>query len=460
MYKEWIILREALLFKTAPADFVSELSFKRVKWAKEYAAANEERKDELIELVGEFTIDMKSYLSKWNLVKKGSPLGEATINGEVNANIALLEMWGALTKIEYVKKEIESLEKSSLIKLSRMTDEGKINTKWGNDYATGLTHALRRGAVLVTTNPPLIDAARKANPEEWNPVRDRIKAEHPDYKPEQLSSLMTMQVVLKNCREMWPIYEITNGEYGYVSLQVNPKNYTDADGMVAEASMLYDQLAEELGATPNVVFKVPGTKACVEAVRRLTKKGIGVNVTVNFAAAQEIAFAEAIEEGNAKISFLTLMSGRMDDPIRDELIALGVEGAAEAAKWGGIAVGRVVYDILYRQRKYKRSFLLQASLRGPWHIDELVTDEESRVYITVFPDKAEDYDREPRDIRPRIHKPVPEEILEKLMKSEIFRKAYYPNGLKVEEFDDYLPVAVTLKAFGKTFDEFLDYLKS
>jgi hypothetical protein len=54
---------------------------------------------------------------------------------------------------------------------------------------------------------------------------------------------------------------------------------------------------------------------------------------------------------------------------------------------------------------------------------------------------------------------VPAEALEKLMKSEIFRKAYDPNGLKVEEFDDYKPVAVTLKAFGKIFDEFLDYLR-
>lgn len=459
MSSEWMALREKLLFKTAPADFAKEMAEIRGKWQNEYLPTSKDDKKELVETIGELTVDMKSYLANWNLIKKGSTLTKADIDKEAKSNIALLEKWGASEKVSYIKKEIDSLKKSSLIKLSEMTDEGKINTKWGNDYATGLTHALRRGAVLVTTNPQLIDTARKTDPQEWNPVRDRLKAEHPDYKPEQLSSLMTMQVVLKNCREMWPIYEISNGEYGYVSLQVNPKNYTDADGMVAEAEMLYDQLAKELGGTPNVVFKAPATKACVEAVRRLTKKGIGVNVTVNFAAAQEIAFAEAIEEGIAKVSFLTLMSGRMDDPIRDELIAQGVDGAEEAAKWGGIAVGRVVYDILFRQRKYKKSCLLQASLRGPWHIDELVTDEESRIYITVFPDKAEGYDSEPRDIRPRMHEAVPADMLEKLMKSKIFRQAYDPNGLKLEEFDTYPPVVTTLKAFGKTFDEFLDYLK-
>ncbi len=459
MSQEVLLMREELLFKVSPENFVEKMKEAREKLSGEYLSADLTRRKELIETVGEFTIDLKSYIPNWNLLKKGSPLTKADLSHEAELNLELLKSWGGDEKIGYVKNEIEKLEKSSIIKLSEMTDEGAINTKWGNDYATGLTNALRHGAVLVTTNPPLIDAARRNNPEEWDPVRDSLKAKHPDLSVEQISSLMTMEVVLKNCREMRPIFDLTDGEYGYVSLQVNPKNYTDADGMADEAEMLYEQIKKELGGTPNVVFKVPATKACIEAVRRLTKKGIGVNVTVNFAAAQEIAFAEAIEEGSAKISFLTLMSGRLDDPIRDELVSLGVEGAAEAAKWAGIAVGRVVYDILYRNRKYKKSFLLQASLRGPWHIDELVTDESSRTYITVFPDKAEEYDLEERDIRPRMHEPVPADALEKLMKSKIFRQAYYPDGLKVEEFDDYLPVAVTLKAFGKTFDEFLEYLK-
>ncbi len=458
MYNEWMELRKRLLFKTPADQFTAEMAVIRNGWAIDFESAAEPGRKQLIEIVKELTIDMKSYLPNWHLLKEGGAITRNSLDKEANANLMLLKKWGASDEVMYIENEVDSFEKSSLIRLSEMADQGSINTRWGNDYATGLTHALRRGAVLVTTNPPLIDIARKSNPGVWDPVRNKLKAEHPDYKTERLCSLMTMQVVLANCREIRPIYEATGGEYGYVSLQVNPKNFTDAQGMVSEAEMLYTQLKRELEGTPNVVFKVPATKAGIEVVNKLTEQGIGVNVTVNFAVAQEMAFGEAIERGNAKISFLTLMSGRLDDPIRDELTGIGVDGAIEAAKWGGIAVARRVYDILYRQRKYKKSFLLQASLRGPWHIDELVTDEQERIFITVFPDKAEEYDSLPRDIRPRMKEDVPAHVLDKLNKSKVFRQAYQPDGLKIEEFDSYLPVVVTLKAFGKAYDEFLEYL--
>ncbi|HSV30839.1 MAG TPA: transaldolase family protein [Atribacteraceae bacterium] len=459
MYDEWMGLRKRLLFRALPDQFGAEMAAIRDGWINDFRSATEHRRKQLIAIAKELTIDIKSYLSAWHLLKRGGPLTKAVLDQDFNDNMMLLKKWGASDEILYIENEVDSLEKSSLIRLSEMSDEGRINTRWGNDYATGLTHALRRGAVLVTTNPPLINIARKSHPEVWDPVRDKLKAEHPDYDTEQLCSLMTMHVVLANCREIRPIYETTGGEYGYVSLQVNPKNYTDANSMALEAETLYVQLKDQLEGTPNVVFKVPATKAGLEVVRRLTIQGIGVNVTVNFAVAQEMAFGDIIEKGKAKVSFLTLMSGRLDDPIKNELISLGAEDAAEVAKWGGIAVARRVYDILYRQKKYKKSFLLQASLRGPWHIDELVTDEEKRIFITVFPDIAGEYDSLPRDIRPRMKDNVPTDVLEKLNRSNIFRQAYQVDGLEVEEFDNYLPVDVTLQAFGKAYDEFLEYLR-
>jgi len=53
--------------------------------------------------------------------------------------------------------------------------------------------------------------------------------------------------------------------------------------MIDESEALYEQLEKELGGAPNVVFKVPATKAGIDVVERLTEQGIGVNVTVNFA---------------------------------------------------------------------------------------------------------------------------------------------------------------------------------
>jgi transaldolase len=207
-----------------------------------------------------------------------------------------------------------------------------------------------------------------------------------------------MSVVLQNCRELRPIYEISKGKYGYVSLQINPRANQDSTRMAEEVESLYERLTQELSGTPNTVFKIPGTKAGLDTVRRLTSKGIGCTITVNCSVDQNLAFGEIVEQGHARISFLVVMSGRLDDLVRDEMNDLGVVDAKEVAAWASIAVIRRSYEILYRQRKYQKSALLTASLRGPWHIEGSITDGEAPIFITCFPDKAREYDSEERAI--------------------------------------------------------------
>lgn len=233
MREQFLKLREKILFKTPPEHFIEEMKSLREEWVKDLKRAGESLKSDIIEVIKEITIDLVSYLPNWYLLRSGSPLAKAVLDSEAEANIELLKKLGSLNEVKNIENEIRDFNQSSLIKLSQMADDGKINTRWGNDYATGLTYALRRGAVLVTTNPPLIDIARKSNPTLWNPVRDNLKLKFPDYDTEKLCSLMTMQVVLSNCREMRPVYEVSRGEFGYVSLQVNPKNFTDAKGMIS-----------------------------------------------------------------------------------------------------------------------------------------------------------------------------------------------------------------------------------
>jgi hypothetical protein len=173
--------------------------------------------------------------------------------------------------------------------------------------------------------------------------------------------------------------------------------------------------------------------------------------------AQNLAFAEVIEQGCAPLSFLVVMSGRLEDPIRDELKQLGLPDAGEVAKWAGVAVIRRSYDILYRQRKYKKSAILTASLRGPWNIEGSITDEEAPIFITCFPDKAIEYDSVEREIESHINEKIPDELMTKLMKSRIFPQAYEVEGLTPDGFDAFLPVVATMTAFTKAYDEFLEY---
>ena len=115
------------------------------------------------------------------------------------------------------------------------------------------------------------------------------------------------------------------------------------------------------------------------------------------------------------------------------------------------------YEILYRQRKYRKSALLTASLRGPWHVEGSITNGEAPIFITCFPDKAREYDSEERKIVSRITEKISDEIMRELVKSRIFQQAYEVGGLTNDGFDTFLPVVATLAAFSKAYDEFVTY---
>jgi len=75
-----------------------------------------------------------------------------------------------------------------------------------------------------------------------------------------------------------PIFEMTGGNDGFVSLEVAPDLAGDADGTVAEARRLWAAVGR-----PNLMVKVPATPESLPAVTRLLADGINVNVTLLFA---------------------------------------------------------------------------------------------------------------------------------------------------------------------------------
>jgi transaldolase len=98
--------------------------------------------------------------------------------------------------------------------------------------------------------------------------------------------------VQSSADEFRTVYDATTGGDGYVSLEVNPHLAHDTDGTLAEARRLWRQLER-----PNVMIKVPGTLAGLDAFRQLTSDGINVNVTLLFALERYRAVIDAYLEG-------------------------------------------------------------------------------------------------------------------------------------------------------------------
>lgn len=467
-----IRILQRLAFYTDPTDLAGELeALRKEQKAVAMTACCDTVKAEAIELLAESAIDLNSVLMDWHIkdcARHGDlVLCDEGLAAEGEANLAIVEELGGKDVADAARAKIAKIKASNLAKLTRMSMAGECNTWWGNDFASGLRESMRIGGAMCTTNPQLVNIAREEDPEYWTPIRDDIQARFPHYDPTQLAYAMTIEVVLYNARLLRPIWELTGGQMGYCSLQLSPKMAFNAEVMIAEGKWVWEQLTCGLDGIPNCVFKLPGTKAGIEAAQELTNCGMGVNVTVNFSLPQQIAFAAAIESySNAPVSYRTQMDGRIDDPIGDELKDAGVEDWEEVKKWATTAIRQREYKLLCLPPTegglgFTQSIPLPASGRGPWNIDRSLTTGPVPIFLTIFPPRQEEYDAEPRDIDPEgMWAPLPEGYLCKLYKSELFRKAYEPDGMSVEEFDTYLPVTKTLTGFSEQYDKFVEWVSA
>ena len=85
-----------------------------------------------------------------------------------------------------------------------------------------------------------------------------------------------------------PIYDDSAGADGFVSLEANPNLAHDTGGTLAEIRRL-DTLVDR----PNVMFKIPATKAGFPAIESLLTEGLPINITLMFSLEQYQAVSEA-----------------------------------------------------------------------------------------------------------------------------------------------------------------------
>ena len=74
-----------------------------------------------------------------------------------------------------------------------------------------------------------------------------------------------------------PVYDDSDGEDGYVSLEVSPALAHDTETTVRDARALHARIAQ-----PNLLVKVPATKEGVPAIHTLISEGHSINVTLIF----------------------------------------------------------------------------------------------------------------------------------------------------------------------------------
>jgi transaldolase len=85
-----------------------------------------------------------------------------------------------------------------------------------------------------------------------------------------------------------PTYDRTNGQDGFVSIEVSPYLAQDTEGTLAEVRRFWHTIDR-----PNLMVKIPSTPAGVPAIRQALSEGININITLIFSIENYLQVAEA-----------------------------------------------------------------------------------------------------------------------------------------------------------------------
>src|SRR5210317_1491506 len=191
-----------------------------------------------------------------------------------------------------------------------------------------LSYAIEHGAAGATSNPIIAGEVLHKDMHLW---KDRIKeiiSEMPAATEDDITWKVVEEISVKAAELLMPVFDREQGRKGRLSIQTDPRFYRDAERIVQQA-VHFDSLA------PNIIVKIPVTRAGIAAIEEATYRGISINATVCFSVPQSLAVTEP-----------------------------------HYLEWAGVAAMKKAYGI-YKQRGY-RLRLLSAATRNHMHWSEFI----------------------------------------------------------------------------------------
>jgi len=145
------------------------------------------------------------------------------------------------------------------------------------------------GLLGVTSNPSIFQQAISQGEGYERNIQKLLKR---GASTVEIYDVLTVSDIREACDLFLPVFKKTNGEHGFVSLEVLPNLAFNEEATIEEAERLF-----RLVDRPNVMIKVPATEQGVRAVRRLIGEGINVNVTLIFSQKNYGDVAQAYLDG-------------------------------------------------------------------------------------------------------------------------------------------------------------------
>ncbi|WP_128434378.1 transaldolase [Streptomyces cyaneus] len=236
--------------------------------------------------------------------------------------------------------------------LERLADEGV--SIWLDDLSRrriesgNLAELIEtKNVVGVTTNPSIFQAAIGSGEGYEEQLADLAVR---GVTVDEAVRMMTTADVRAAADILRPVYDATDGRDGRVSIEVDPRLAHHTAATIAEARQL-----AWLVDRPNVMIKIPATKAGLPAITEVIGQGISVNVTLIFSLERyrEVmdAYLAGLEKAAAKgldlsviHSVASFFVSRVDSEIDKRLTGIGTEQALALKGKAALANARLAYE--------------------------------------------------------------------------------------------------------------------
>lgn len=334
-------------------------------------------------------------------------------------------------------------------------------TEFWNDSCSyeELRQAVENGASGATTNPVIVLNVLKKELNDWDATIKEVVSNNPTATEDEIAWIIIKLLGEKAGSLLYPQFKESNGQRGRISFQTNAKFYRNKEKMITQGLELSNVIE-------NSQIKLPASKAGIEAFEELTYLGVSINATVSFTCPQAIAVAEAVERGlNRRLEeglsidhmhpVCTIMVGRLDDYLKDYTKEHNIDIDPEILDLAGVATCKNAYE-LYKERGY-RTKLLVAAFRNSYHFTEFIGGD---IVLTITTKYQNIFNELDIKVDNYMDKDVAPEVLNELLKLEEFRKAYYEDGLKPEDFEHYGAFLRTMNQFLNGYDELVKLIRT
>jgi transaldolase len=202
--------------------------------------------------------------------------------------------------------------------------------------------------VGVTSNPTIFAGAVSGSDSYTGDIATMARA---GATPEEAVFEIMIGDVRDACDLLRGVFDETSGQDGRVSLEVSPLLANDTEGTIAQARELWERVNR-----PNLMIKIPATKAGLPAISSVIGEGISVNVTLIFSLERYAEVIDAYFSGISRAhkngidisairSVASFFVSRVDAAIDSLLDAAGGEAAGLLRSHAAIANARLAYEL-------------------------------------------------------------------------------------------------------------------